>query len=172
MIEYFPIVNEAGEVIGRESRSVCHNGSMLLHPVVHLHVFNSLGNLYLQKRNMNKDIQPGKWDTSVGGHVDYGERVEDALLREVREEIGITDFKPLFAFRYKFTSDIETELVNAYITIYDKEIFPNDDELDGGKFWTKEEIKNSLGKGIFTPNFEGEYTKLVAFLAENNIFKQ
>jgi isopentenyldiphosphate isomerase len=172
MIEYFPIVNEAGEVIGKESRSVCHNGSMLLHPVVHLHVFNSSGDLYLQKRNMNKDIQPGKWDTSVGGHVDYGEKVEDALLREVREEIGITDFKPLFAFRYKFTSTIETEFVNAYVTIYDKEIFPNDDELDGGKFWTKEEIENSLGKEIFTPNFEGEYTKLVAFLAENNIFKQ
>ena len=47
---------------------------MLLHPVVHLHVMREGGFLYLQKRAMDKDIQPGKWDTAVGGHVDFGEQ--------------------------------------------------------------------------------------------------
>lgn len=65
--EVFPIVNEQGETIGSATRKECHFGSFRLHPVVHLHIFNSQGELYLQKRNMNKDIQPGKWDTAVGG---------------------------------------------------------------------------------------------------------
>ena len=64
--ERFPIVDEEGRVVGAATRGECHNGSKLLHPVVHLHVFNSRGEVYLQKRPEWKDIQPGKWDTSVG----------------------------------------------------------------------------------------------------------
>ena len=71
--EWFPLVNEEGETIGKATRKECHSGSKLLHPVIHLHIFNKDGDLYLQKRSMNKDIQPGKWDTAVGGHIDYGE---------------------------------------------------------------------------------------------------
>ena len=89
--ERFPIVDEDGHVVGVATRGECHSGSKLLHPVVHLHVFNSRGEVYLQKRPEWKDIQPGKWDTSVGGHIDYGETPEQALIREVREELGITD---------------------------------------------------------------------------------
>ena len=92
--ELFPLVDEAGNVIGKATRRECHSGSMLLHPVVHLHVFNSTGELYLQKRSMSKDIQPGKWDTSVGGHVDYGEDIEAALRREAREELGLHYIEP------------------------------------------------------------------------------
>ena len=72
--ERFPIVDEEGRVVGSATRGECHNGSRLLHPVVHLHVFNTRGEVYLQKRPQWKDIQPGKWDTSVGGHMDYGRR--------------------------------------------------------------------------------------------------
>ena len=68
--EMFPIVDEEGNITGAATRGECHNGSKLLHPVVHLHVFNSRGELYLQKRPDWKDIQPGKWDTAVGGHID------------------------------------------------------------------------------------------------------
>ena len=73
--EMFPLVDEQGNITGAATRGECHNGSKLLHPVIHLHVFNSKGELYLQKRPEWKDIQPGKWDTSVGGHVDLGESV-------------------------------------------------------------------------------------------------
>mgnify|MGYP003260817082 FL=1 len=77
--ELFPVVDEAGNVMGAATRAQCHGGGMLLHPVVHLHLFNSRGELYLQRRPVWKDIQPGRWDTAVGGHVDYGETVDDAL---------------------------------------------------------------------------------------------
>lgn len=164
--EMFPIVDEKGNVISAATRGECHSGSKLLHPVVHLHVFNSKGELYLQKRPEWKDIQPGKWDTAVGGHVDLGESIMMALNREAKEELGITDFVPEEVTRYVFESARERELVFTYKTVYDGEICPSD-ELDGGRFWTPEEIKENIGKGVFTPNFEGEIDKVIGLPAEN-----
>lgn len=161
--EWFPLVNETGETIGKATRQECHSGSKQLHPVIHLHIFNDNGDLYLQKRSMTKDIQPGKWDTAVGGHIDYGETVEEALRREVREELGITEFTPEFITSYVFESAIEKELVNTFRTTYNGIITPDKEELDGGRFWPLEEIKANLGKQVFTPNFEKEFSKL--FLA-------
>ena len=94
--EIFPVVDEQGRVVGSATRGECHGGSKLLHPVVHLHVFNSRGEVYLQRRPEWKDIQPGKWDTAVGGHIDYGETPEQALQREVREELGQNLLTPNF----------------------------------------------------------------------------
>ena len=105
--ERFPLVDEAGQVIGSATRGECHNGSKLLHPVVHLHVFNSKGEVYLQKRPEWKDIQPGKWDTSVGGHLDYGETPEQALvgrfwtIAEIREAMGQNLLTPNFESEFK-----------------------------------------------------------------------
>lgn len=159
--EWFPLVNEEGETIGKATRRECHNGSKKLHPVVHLHIFNREGALYLQKRSMKKDIQPGKWDTAVGGHIDYGESVEVALRREVREELGITDFEPQFMVRYLFESAIEKELVNTFYTVYEGTVSPDHDEVDEGRFWPIEEIEANIGKEVFTPNFEQEFMKYV-----------
>ena len=158
--EIFPIVNTEGEVVGSATREECHAGTFLLHPVVHLHIFNSAGELYLQKRVMTKKIQPGKWDTAVGGHVDYGERIEDALLRETREELGVRDFTPEFLMRYEFRSQIEAELVYIYKCVYDGDFSLDPSEVDEGRFWSLDEIKKSIGKGLFTPNFESEIERL------------
>lgn len=158
--EIFPLVDESGRVIGSATRGECHSGTKLLHPVVHLHVFNSNGDVYLQKRPEWKDIQPGKWDTAVGGHIDYGETPEDALLREVREELGITDFKPQLIDKYVFESQRERELVYVHRTIYDGEIRPSAKELAGGRFWTMQQIRDAIGKNILTPNLESEFARL------------
>lgn len=161
--EWFPLVNEAGETVGKATRRMCHNGSKLLHPVVHLHIYNRAGDLYLQKRSVRKDIQPGKWDTAVGGHVDLGETIEVALRREVREELGITDFIPEFLMRYVFESALEKELVNTFRTVYEGPFLPDADEIEEARFWSIPEIEAHLGKGVFTPNFESEYEKLKSF---------
>ena len=157
--EIFPIVDEQGNVVGSATRGECHNGSKLLHPVVHLHLFDSQGRIYLQQRPLWKDIQPGKWDTAVGGHVDYGEAIEIALLREVREELGITDVEPCFLQRYVFESEREKELVHVFRAVYDGAIVPSD-ELDGGRFWRMDEVRTTIGKGVFTPNFEQEFIRI------------
>ena len=157
--ERFPIVNETGCVIGSATRGECHNGSRLLHPVVHLHVFNSQGEVYLQKRPEWKDIQPGKWDTSVGGHVDYGETPEQALVREACEELGMTEFVPERVGEYVFESCREREYVYVNRTTYDGSIHPSAEELNGGRFWTLDEIRSALGQNLLTPNFESEFQR-------------
>lgn len=162
--EMFPVVDEKGNILGAATRGECHGGSRLLHPVVHLHVFNSQGDLYLQRRPLWKDIQPGRWDTAVGGHVDLGESVDMALRREAREELGLEGFVSEPLDTYVFESARERELVYTFRTTWDGPVCPSD-ELDGGRFWTPDEIRQQLGKGVFTPNFESELRR-VALLAE------
>lgn len=157
--EMFPVVDENGNIIDAITRGEAHGGSMALHPVVHLHVFNSRGELYLQHRPEWKDIQPGKWDTATGGHIDLGENVGAALRREVSEELGISDFQPENLGHYVFESKRERELVYVHKTVYDGEITPSADELDGGRFWTLDEIRQNIGKDVFTPNFESEFQR-------------
>lgn len=159
--ELFPIVDEQGRVIGSATRKECHSGKKLLHPVVHLHVFDRSGRLFLQKRSLKKDIQPGKWDTSVGGHVDYGESVETALQREAKEELGfdLADYKALF--NYVFESDVERELVHSFRCVVEGgEIAFAPDEIEVGRFFNKLEIERLISDGKTTPNFAMEFDRL------------
>ena len=103
--EQLPIVDESGKVIGKAARSVCHHGEKLLHPVVHLHVLDNNRAIYLQKRPLNKQIQPGKWDTSVGGHISFGEDIETSLKREAWEEIGLENFHARSLDHFIFLGD-------------------------------------------------------------------
>lgn len=162
--ELFPLVDEEGKILGSITRGEAHDGSKKLHPVVHLHLFNSQGELYLQHRPTWKDIQPDKWDTACGGHIDLGESVDEALKREVREELGVTGFTPNFVKRYVFESTRERELVHVHTTVYDGPIKPSTEELCGGRFWTRQEIEENLGQGVFTPNFESEFRSIVCKL--------
>ncbi|WP_170124373.1 NUDIX domain-containing protein [Breznakibacter xylanolyticus] len=154
--EWLPLTNAQGEVLGKAPRSVVHGGSRLLHPVVHLHVVNHKG-VYLQKRPLHKQIQPGKWDTAVGGHVDVGESIDKALARETVEEIGLTSFRARLLGQYVWESSVERELVYSFITADDHGISFNPGELDDARFWSMEEIRANLRRGVFTPNFEREF---------------
>ena len=159
--EWFDIVDKEGNVKGRAPRTLCHSGPGMLHPVVHLHLIDSKNRIYLQKRDSNKQIQPGKWDTAVGGHVSSGEKIEDALVRETEEELGIKDFKPTLIGRYVWETEVESELVYMFAARYDRNIVFNRDEIEDGKYWKIKNIRANLKKGIFTPNFELEFDVLV-----------
>jgi isopentenyldiphosphate isomerase/intracellular septation protein A len=157
--EWLPLVDEEGRVVGKATRTACHSNKEFLHPVVHLHVFNKKRELFLQKRPMNKLVQPGKWDTAVGGHIDLNEKIEDALKRESFEELNLKDFKAQFIAKYVWESELERELVFVFATQIDSTIEINKNELADGKFWKFDEIKKNLEKNIFTPNFEHEFSE-------------
>lgn len=162
--EILPIVTPEGDLVGSATRAICHGGSMLLHPVVHLHVVATDGSILLQKRSMSKDIQPGRWDTAVGGHVDFDEEIYQALLRETREELGLTDINPRFIKQYVFESERERELVNVYTVkcLKDRAFDFDPAEIDEVRFWSEDEILESIeaNRQELTPNFIGEYLKI------------
>ena len=158
--EWFPVVEPSGLVVGRAARQYCHSGAKPLHPVIHIHIIDRMSRIYLQKRSMLKDIQPGKWDTAVGGHVSYGESVLEAVYREASEELGLVNFNPVYIETYEFESPIEREMVNVFAAVGSYELKPDLDEVDEGRWWELADIDAAIGKGVFTPNFESEFTMI------------
>lgn len=157
MPEFFDIVDEHDQVIGQAPRSECHGDPSLVHRVAHVLVFNSRGELLLQKRSMTKDVQPGKWDTSVGGHLDPGEDYLQAARREMAEELGVSGVPLTFLYFSKIRNEFESENVATYLSRYDGEICFSQNEISEVRFWTKKQIEKNLGNGFFTPNFEEEW---------------
>lgn len=157
VVEYFPIVESNGLVIGRSTREYCHGGSKPLHPVIHIHIIDRFCRIYLQKRAMNKDIQPGKWDTAVGGHVSYGESIVEAVYREAYEELRFQEFNPIHLETYEFESPVEREMVSVFAAVGTYDLRPDPEEVAEGRWWPVEDIDANMGKGVFTPNFESEF---------------
>ena len=89
MEEKFDVLNELGEFTGKiATREECHKNG-LWHRAVYAFIIDNKGNILLQKRSSNKKLWPNMWDVTVGGHVDAGEFGRQALVREVKEELGV-----------------------------------------------------------------------------------
>lgn len=159
--ELFQLCDESGRPTGRAERGVCHADPRLIHMVVHLHVFDGSGRLYLQKRAAWKDACPGLWDTSVGGHVTAGESPGAALLREAREELDIDAAAARFLFSYLHHGRMETEYAYVSALGWSGPVRPDPGEIEEGRFHTRAQIEDLLGRGILTPMFEKEWPMLL-----------
>lgn len=155
--EHLEIVNHKGEVIGHALRSVIHGDPSLVHRVVHVLVLNKKGEILLQKRSQNKDVAPGRWDTSVGGHAGIGEDLILSSRREMHEELGIKGPELEYLYSYIHSNTYETELVTTYRCMYEGEFSFNRDEIDEIRFWNFAEIRKVMGKEILSDNFEHEF---------------
>lgn len=136
--DMFDIVNERDEVIGSRSRGEVHR-SGLLHRAVHVLVFNSQGEVFLQKRSMTKDRQPGVWDSSSSGHVDAGETYDTAASRELAEEIGLAAL-PEKIFKLNASAETDQEFVWVYRCQADGPFQLDPEEIDAGDWFTPQKV--------------------------------
>ena len=152
-LELFDVVDSEDRVVGQATRGEVH-AKGLLHRSVHIFVFNSQGDLFLQKRAMTKDENPGYWDSSAAGHVDAGEDYQTSAYRELMEELGISADLQFFM---KFSARPETfwEHVKTYVCTTDQKIIINPTEISEGRFWSISDLKESTGShpGQFTSTF-------------------
>ncbi len=138
--EIFDVVNERDEVIDRKPRSEVHRLG-LRHRAVHVLVFNSRGEMFLQKRSMTKDREPGKWDSSASGHVDSGEDYDAAAVREMREEIGLAVTRtPERVLRIEACNETDQEFVWVYRCKAEGPFQLNADEIERGGWFAPEAV--------------------------------
>ena len=156
--ELFDLVDADNRVIGTVARAQAHGDPSLRHRAVHVMVYDRRGALLLQKRAAAKDIQPGKWDTSVGGHLAVGESYPAAAVRETREELGLVigaqDLEPLH--EYVGSSAVETEHVRSFRVRSEGPFTAPPEEIEELRFWTPAELRAALGSGVLTPVLEHE----------------
>ena len=131
-MEIFDVVNQADEVIGRATRQQVHERGWM-HRAVHVLVFNSREEVFLQKRSLNKDRQPGLWDSSTSGHVDSGEEYDACALRELQEEIGLQlSQPPVRLFKLAASPDTDQEHVWVYRCQAEGPLELNAEEIERG----------------------------------------
>lgn len=165
MEEMLDIVDKDGNTIRTAPRSEIHGNPALLHKVVHVLVFDDHERVLLQKRAMTKDVAPGKWDTSVGGHVSPGEDLQLAAAREMEEELGVLPEKMTYLYSYIHSNPYESELVYTYMCRHSGPFSFNQEEIDEVRFWDIKEIREAMGKGILSDNFESEIKKYMEHIS-------
>ena len=133
--EIFDVVDDQDRVIGQRPRSEVHRLG-LLHRSVHVLVFNAAGLMFLQKRSMHKDENPGVWDASISGHLDTGESYDQCAIRESREELGIIlDVAPQPMFKLEADTSTGHEFSWVYRTESEGPFALQAEEIDGGDWF-------------------------------------
>jgi isopentenyldiphosphate isomerase len=144
--EMFDVVNERDEVIGRAPRREVH-ACGLLHRAVHVLVFNARGELFLQKRSMTKDREPGRWGASASGHVDSGEEYDATVMRELGEELGWRPEKqPERILRIEACRETDQEFVWVYRCEGEGPFTLNAEEVADGGWFSREQIDRWLAE--------------------------
>ncbi len=161
--ELFDIVDDEDNIVGKASREECHE-SGLVHRSVMFFVFDSEKRILVTKRTQNKDFFPGFYSIVLGGHVQSGESYEDAAVREIREEVGISA-KPYLISFFKKRIPEEKENVKVFGVVVKDELKLNEDELESGEFIEFDELDKWMEKKEFLPETETLYSILFAYLS-------
>ncbi|MBI4088427.1 NUDIX domain-containing protein [Candidatus Kaiserbacteria bacterium] len=112
-------------------------------------VFNSAGEMALQKRAADDDRYPSRWDFAAGGHLDADESVEEGAKRELKEEIGIEcplEFVTLMHHPGGADVDDEPDELSIFKTTYDGPFAPDPKEVAEVRFFPIEKIKEMAAK--------------------------
>jgi isopentenyl-diphosphate Delta-isomerase len=154
--EILDVVDAEDSVVGALERGEIHR-KKLFHRSVHVFVVDEAGRIYLQRRSLNKQEHPGKWDSSASGHVGRGESYEEAARRELDEEIGM-QASPEPAIRICACEETGMEhsvLFRVQTKGADPAPNPNPQEVLEGRFFTAEEIEARISAEpqAFTPSF-------------------
>ncbi len=161
-MEMLDLYDNEGNRIGRAPRRECHGNPALLHHTSHVVVVHPDGcRLLLQKRSAQKDIQPGKWDTAVGGHLDPGEDYLEGARRELSEELGVegeVELRQLFDA--KIRNEIESEDVRVFLAVMAGPFRPQPEEIDEVRFWSFGELRDPANRELFTPQLCRELDEL------------
>ena len=152
--EIIDVVDMEDCVVSQAIRREVHQ-NFLVHRAVHILVFDNKGKLYLQKRVLSKDENPGLWDSSAAGHVGGGERYLSCAYRELMEELNITE-KLKEITRLKACAETAWEHVVVYSCVTEKEPIPDPSEILEGRFFEPFEIKSDMefDPGRFTPTLK------------------
>ena len=155
--EMFDIVDKEDCVIGQATRQQVHHDPSLIHRAVGVFVFNTKKQLLMQKRSKTKDMFPGYWVFSVGGHVHTGDTYDNTVKREVVEELGISFPVKLYK-KFLEPSDGETEYWATYLAVHNGP-FPNfnSTEADEVRFFDVDELIKSRNASTlpFPPTVKG-----------------
>jgi len=169
--EVFDVVNDRDEVVDRKLRREVHARG-LKHRAVHVLVFNSRGEVFLQKRSLKKDTAAGLWDSSTSGHLDSGEDYDACAVRELREEIGLevnpgavaTRASPPLQKLFKIAACPETdaEFVWVYRCQAEGPFQLHPDEIERGGWFAPENITRWIAEkpGDFAGAFRLIWRKL------------
>lgn len=159
-VEILPIVDKDGKVIGKASREECHTNPDIIYPVVRLHLFNGKGQVLLQKRSLKSDIEPGKWDAAVAGHVRFGETADQAIVRESKEELNYDLDNYHIISKRLFKGKISTALMMVYIGTIEELPRANFSEVEEVGFFHLNEIPPIINKGLATKGLAEELEQL------------
>lgn len=140
-VEMLDVVDQDDRFITIEKRKEIHR-KRLLHRAVHVFVFDEKRRIYLQKRALTKDQDPGRWDSSASGHVDSGESYSVAAVRELEEELGmrVPLEKVLKVSACERTDGEHSMLFVAELNQGDPRPMANPEEILEGRFFLEDEI--------------------------------
>jgi len=155
MIQKHQIVNEQDEIIGYMTKERAYEKRAMLRSV-QIFVYNSKGELYIQKRSKNKARYPNYFCASAAGHVEKRESYQETAIRELKEELGLVEINDLkFVAKEKTPVGEGNYAMMALFTITtDKPITLQKKEIETGGFYPIKEIKRLISKNLpFTPAF-------------------